>query len=107
IVEKGFFFVYSLLEPKGLKVIATIEKNPFFNKGLAPLIWSMRPSVMTTFVPHRRLYDLILKYRGFNQLRHLMVSKASFGWHYHAEKPIPTMIWPQRSLEEVGSLVSE
>lgn len=107
----GYFFVYEHLEFKNVYVILTIESSEFYNKYLYPLLKKLYPSIVMTFISHRKLRHILEAFQIKNQLSHINITRASHQFRLEEEgkqrKVIPMISWPDMELKEAFQWIYE
>ncbi len=109
--ESGRFFIYEHSKYEKVYVALTVESNNFFNRVLLPFIQSLYPTVIMTFITHKRLRNLLEEFQATNQFTDLIITRASQRLRFEEEgkhkKLMPVVSWPGMDLTEAFNWVHQ
>lgn len=107
--ESGRFFIYKHPKYEKVYVALTIESSNFFRRVLLPFIQGLYPTVMMTFITHKRLRNLLEEFQATNQFTDLIITRASQRLRFEEEgkhkKVMPVVSWPDMDLTEAFNWV--
>ena len=108
---EGKFFLYELQDQVNCKFAITMENNQFFHRVLKPFIDSLKPHVITTFITHSKLKELLINFQSVNKFTDLRILRASQKIRFiepdNTQKIVSEISWPSMSLEEAFNWVAE
>ena len=110
--KRVFFFVYDHSEYPNVYVLLTLEDSRTF-ASLRAAIEGAFPTVITTFITHRRLERLMESFQSQNNLSRLVIKRASCRLRLPAREKagsrrvMPVVSWPQMDLREAFDWLRE
>lgn len=107
---EGKFFVCKHPSLPNIFLVMTIEPIDFFRRALLPFIEQHGVRFYLTFLKHEYLHQLLVNYKNNRNYTDLTVTRASHVNRFGAgkrETMIPTVSWPELSLEAVFSYAQE
>ncbi len=105
--REGRFILYKMPNTKYAYLAITLDNSEFFHKDLRAMIKSLYPVVILTFIKSTKLRDLIERFKAFNDLTEIKITRASHILRFIDNKAMSAVTWPKVSLEEAFSWVHE
>lgn len=85
-------------------VAFTIESSTFFKRALLPLIQSLYPVAIMTFIKHKKLRRLLNSFMILDITNELTITRASqrlrFQENHKGRRVMPVVSWPSMNVEE-------
>lgn len=107
--ESGRFFIYEHPKYEKVYVALTIESSDFFRRVILPFIQGLYPTVIMTFITHKKLRNLLEEFQATNQFTDLIITRASQRLRFEEEgkhkKVMPIVSWPDMDLTEAFNWV--
>jgi hypothetical protein len=109
--ESGRFFVLQQPDLLNVFVAISVESTPFFRRALLPLFQGLYPTVMLTFVAHRKLKRLLDTFKAAGAYADLIITRASQRLRHQegtqTKKIMPMVSWPDMTLDEAFQWIEE
>lgn len=109
--NSGQFFVLRDSEYDDVFIALTIESSIFYRRALLPLIQSMYPSVLMTFITHKKLHRLLDNFKVGGNYSEIIITRASqrlrFQGNHEGRRFMPIVSWPSMSIDEAFNWVHE
>jgi len=111
--RKGFgrFFIVKHPSFANIYLIIALEQSIFYYKALLPLVESLYPRFILTFISHNKLRFLLNNFMKENSIASIKIIRASHrirldnGWT--RKKVVPLISWPDMELEEAFEWVQQ
>lgn len=102
--SKGQFFILQDNQYGDAFVAFSIESSDFYRRALLPLIHSMYPIAIMTFIKHKKLRRLLDNFMISDNTSELLITRASqrlrFQENHKGRRVMPVVSWPSMSVEE-------
>lgn len=107
--SNGRFFVIQDNAFENTFVALTIESSDFYKRALLPLLQSLYPRLLLTFITHKKLRLLLEKFENEDNSTEIIIRRASqrlrFQEAHQGRRVMPLVSWPAMSLEEAFNWV--
>lgn len=96
----GYFFVANHPEYDDVFTLFSIESSEFYHRALWPFVQGLYPSLLMTFIPHKRLRRLLDDFKTEHKFTTLKITRANQRIRLEAHKQVPLVSWPDLELSE-------
>ena len=107
----GSFFILQQSDLENVFVAFSIEPTTFFRRALIPFLQGLYPTVMLTFVAHRKMKRLMDAFKSEGDYTDLIITRASQRLRYRdgtqSKKIMPMVSWPEMTLAEAFQWIEE
>lgn len=107
--SSGKFFVIQDTGFDNTFVALTIESGDFYRRALLPLLQSLYPRLLLTFITHKKLRLLLEKFEKEDKHTQIIIRRASqrlrFQEAHQGRRVMPLVSWPAMSLQEAFNWV--
>lgn len=107
----GQFFVIQHEQYSNVFIALSIEPSDFYRRALLPLIHSLYPRVMMTFITHKKLRRLLESFKSRGNFTDLVITRASQRLRFQESKQarhiMPVVSWPEMTLSQAFDWVHE
>ena len=107
----GRFFILQQPDLQNVFVAISLEPTTFFRRALLPLFHGLYPTVMLTFVAHRKMKRLLDLFKAEGDYTNLIITRASQRLRYRegtqSKKIMPIVSWPDMTLDEAFQWIEE
>ena len=107
----GHFFLVHHPQFRDVRILFAIDSGVFYHRILNPLIRSLHPSFLMTFITHRKLRRLLESFKEEGNFDSLTIKRASQRFRYgsapHRGNVMPVVSWPGMEMEEAFEWVYE
>jgi hypothetical protein len=109
--KQGYFFILQDENFSNVFIAITIEKSDFYRRALLPLIKSLYPRILMTFITHKKLRHLLERFQGEGDFDNLVITRASqrlrFQLDNQGRRSMPIVSWPEMTLSQAFDWVYE
>lgn len=109
--ETGRFFVMQQADLPNVFVAFSLESAHFFRRALQPFLLSLYPTVMMTFVSHRKMKRMLDAFKAEGNFSELIITRASQRLRYQegnlTKRIMPMVSWPEMTLDEAFQWIQE
>lgn len=108
--ETGRFFILQQPDYANVFVAFSLEPTHFFRRALLPLFEGLYPTVMLTFLKHRKMKLLLDTFKTEGGFTELIITRASQRLRYQdgtQKKVMPLVSWPEMSLDDAFQWIEE
>lgn len=102
----GKVFLIRNLDYRNVYAVLTIEDSEFFERGVLAYFRRKYPLAALTFISHKRLKNLLLKFRSNHKFTMFDIVRATT-YSRIDEKVVPSLSWPEFSLERAFEWADE
>lgn len=102
----GKFFIVSNPNYENIYSVITLEDSHFFSRALLNFFSNQHPRVSLTFITHKKLQNLLIKFRDNNHLQHFKIIRTSMKSRVE-KKVFSSVNWPDFTLEKAFEWISD